>query len=740
MTTPTPSDICLETWQWPLNISQYDRQSELTSHEIQLIHSKYTGQLRESGWLKAAHQAMPRLIKPLLDALAALKMSNNARHEAVGFILTHMAQTGMSYWGISSEMWLEVFHRNYQHQWPTHKLDPQRQAIATLYMLEQFTAFHHLEHYAVTDLAVRVFGREYFEAALHLVTKSVRQQGYRYRNSKTNFRSVLAHTLLANHHPSPLRLPLSLPETLYEQIDSPHHREMLTILMSALPHLSTVPNALPATETPDTVSPEWARWCERWYDTSTLTEQARDSNYYSLLSVGRWLASDYPEITSPEQWTRELATQFVRLVEAMTIGRWSRSTTRPDILGKPLKSWSKISLLGAVRRFFLDCQDWDWIAVHLDPKRSLAAPQSIQSQVAPAPRPIDRTVWAKLIQAALNLTETDVPHNPIHLTTGYPLPMIQAVAITWLFCGLRANELRRLRIGCIRWQTNPAEGEQATSHCYLEVPAHKTGGPFLKVVDPLVGHMIFGWEQARPACPPMLDKKTGERVHFLFAYQNHSLGEAYLNDRLIPLLCHKAGVKAIDSNGPITSHRGRSTMASQLYDAEQPLSLLEIQAWLGHQSPETTRCYVQITATRQAQAYSNAQYFRRNIRLIDVLIDQDAIRSGATAKGEPWRYYDLGHGYCTYSFFDQCPHRMACAHCAFYRPKDTSVASLLEAKANLQRLMQEMPLKDEELAAVEDGLEALERLHKMLQDIPTPAGPTPRQISGFVPLDSIQDR
>jgi hypothetical protein len=34
----------------------------------------------------------------------------------------------------------------------------------------------------------------------------------------------------------------------------------------------------------------------------------------------------------------------------------------------------------------------------------------------------------------------------------------------------------------------------------------------------------------------------------------------------------------------------------------------------------------------------------------------------------------LGHGFCTYTFFEQCPHRMACARCDFYprkpRPRD----------------------------------------------------------------------
>ena len=98
------------------------------------------------------------------------------------------------------------------------------------------------------------------------------------------------------------------------------------------------------------------------------------------------------------------------------------------------------------------------------------------------------------------------------------------------------------------------------------------------------------------------------------------------------------------------------------------------------------------------------------------------------ATGQPWQYYDIGHGFCTYSFFEQCPHRMACARCDFYTPKDSSKAQLLEAKENLQRMLASVPLTDDEQAAVDDGQAALDRLLERLIDVPTPDGPTPREI------------
>ena len=86
-----------------------------------------------------------------------------------------------------------------------------------------------------------------------------------------------------------------------------------------------------------------------------------------------------------------------------------------------------------------------------------------------------------------------------------------------------------------------------------------------------------------------------------------------------------------------------------------------------------------------------------------MLIDRQAVITGKAAQ-EPWKFYDLGHGYCTYDFFDQCPHRMACAKCNFYLPKNSSQAQLVEGKANLLQLRQEIPLSDTELAAVDDGV------------------------------------
>ncbi len=186
--------------------------------------------------------------------------------------------------------------------------------------------------------------------------------------------------------------------------------------------------------------------------------------------------------------------------------------------------------------------------------------------------------------------------------------------MVWLFGGLRHNEILRLRLGCIRWQSpaqhnqngiesrvqsqinheignqsQPGTGKKPEDICFLEIPVNKTSTAFTKPIDPVVGQAIERWEKLRPAQPARLDPKTGELIQYLFSYRGKVVGYKYLNEKLIPLLCHKAGIAEKDQRGNLTSHRARSTIASQLYNAKEPMSLFELMEWLGHSSPSSTQ-------------------------------------------------------------------------------------------------------------------------------------------------------
>jgi integrase len=205
-------------------------------------------------------------------------------------------------------------------------------------------------------------------------------------------------------------------------------------------------------------------------------------------------------------------------------------------------------------------------------------------------------VWAKLLHAGLNIEAADLPGTSAG--SYYPMELIRALTLTWLFSGLRSDEISRLRVGCIRWQHDglPIAGDSREilaedAVCLLDIPVNKTGTAFTKPVDPIIGQAIQAWQARRPAQPPRLDRKTSEDVDLLFSIRAHPVGKTYINRTIIPALCARACVPTADVRGNITSHRARSTIASQLYNAKEPMTLFELQAWLGHRSPDATRHY-----------------------------------------------------------------------------------------------------------------------------------------------------
>ncbi|MFF0041076.1 hypothetical protein ACFYRG_33450 [Streptomyces mirabilis] len=76
------------------------------------------------------------------------------------------------------------------------------------------------------------------------------------------------------------------------------------------------------------------------------------------------------------------------------------------------------------------------------------------------------------------------------------------------------------------------------------------------------------------------------------------------------------------------------------------MTLFELQECLGHRTPEATTHYAKFTPSTLGQsAYNDAGCFAKNVRTTEVVVDRDAVASGAAASGEPWQYYGLGR--CT---------------------------------------------------------------------------------------------
>ncbi|MFD3589794.1 hypothetical protein [Streptomyces sp. NPDC058683] len=121
--------------------------------------------------------------------------------------------------------------------------------------------------------------------------------------------------------------------------------------------------------------------------------------------------------------------------------------------------------------------------------------------------------------------------------------------------------------------------------------------------------------------------------------------------------------------------------------------------------------------------------------------NRESILTGAAAGGEqPWKYYDLGEGCCSYDFFAKCPHRLACARCPFYVPKESTRGQLLKVKGGIEQMLEQLDLTDDEREALEGDRDAVTALAQRLADIPTPAGPTPTERgadAAFIPLTEL---
>ena len=769
MTAPrseTPDEVLESRWCSPLVEHHFDTTIEVRVEEATAIGELGVRNLRRlqshdphaPGW-----RVIGRLLRPLETVNAGLDSSATAHRrramaDVVAALLVCCAEKERTFWGWSTQEWIDLlgldqaeFRRN-TPAWVGDEVRPYLAAHA--YLLGSFTEFHRLGSFQRLTLSWRIFGRDRVNGEIDRLRKVLAEWGYRLgRDDDTIVPMVACQLFLLNRSPHLEDLTTELFERVRRdrllggaRLNTVHavQRAVAALGFCDPPHATTGRGTVRAAGGAQV----WQQWVDRWYATSTLTPRVRGNVRSRLLKVGRWLAAEHPGAADPVAWTRQMCAAWVAAVDRMNVGDYvERTTGIEERLGTPLQASTKDGHLSAIRRFFTDCQEWEWLPRRFDPGCALATPRSITALLGPNPRVIADDIWAKLLWAGLNLEQVDLPETQSgHF---YPFELVHAITLTWLFSGLRSDEVARLRVGCIRWQHDLAgDSDRVLARdavCLLDVPVHKTGTAFTKPVDPILGQTLDAWQAMRPSQPQCLDRRTGERVDALFAFRARRISSSYINNTVIPMLCHKAGVPTADIRGNITSHRARSTIASQLYNAKEPMTLFELQAWLGHRSPQSTQYYAKISPTTLTRAYTDAGYFSRNVRTIEVLIDRDAVTSGATAGDTPWQYYDLGHGYCTYTFFEQCPHRMACARCDFYAPKSSGKGQLLEAKDNLQRMLAAIPLSDDERAAVDDGQAALDNLLERLIDVPTPTGTTPREIgvpvtATLLPIVSVNQR
>ena len=211
--------------------------------------------------------------------------------------------------------------------------------------------------------------------------------------------------------------------------------------------------------------------------------------------------------------------------------------------------------------------------------------------IGPEPRVIADDIWAKLMWAGLNLTQRGSARA--RQQGGHRRAVVSARARPSDRAALAVlrsavDEILRLRVGAIRWQApdGPDAGEDGRV-CLLDVPVSKTThARSPSPSTPSSAMRSTRWQAARPAQPRFPDRKTGELVDMLLAYRGAPVGQQVHQPCPRPLVVPQGRRPPRGRAWRDHEPSGPGTIATQLYNAKDPMSLFELQAWLGHSSPQ----------------------------------------------------------------------------------------------------------------------------------------------------------
>ncbi len=705
----------------PIDVQCYDRTLALSSEERSAI----TRVVRHLGHHKQAKRLLVtprlhRLVAPLLDLAQTLQADQRDGYCRITPFFVEMHRRNISFWGWTEAEWIESIGLTREacqqrHGCASHV--PRMEFLAAAYLFGGFSHFSVFPSDGISfvRLANSLFGTPLMTMTIGQIQPLFTKWGYAFNNAyQSRLRQAVSLAFLANRSSRLEDLSTPLLKTLQSQSSVAGLRHAYSLLARALVELGILeadPYPVEPVKSPqgyDTVNiaPEWVDWCFRWRELAVHhTAEERNKYLLILLKVGRWLACTHPHITTPAQWTTDLAINWVITVTSLLrIGDYCSTSERVHFSGKkgnPLRPATQQQHIVAVRTFFFDLQDDPFhLPRTFDPGRALRTPKPLVRLLEPNPRDIDPLLWARIVHAAHHLREEDFADKCYS-----PLAMVRALALLWCYGALRVNEILRLRVGCIRWQREdviiPETGERLPKEStgFLTVPSDKGTPVFSKAINVVVGKAINEWEALRPQQPRLLDPKTNESVDFLFSYRGRQMAPSYINKILIPLLCDRAGIPASDEQGTITSHRARATIATLLLNAPEGMTIWEMMQWLGHHNVNSTQHYVRRKQQRVAVAYTKAE---RNSLLIEALVE-----TKADPHGNLKVYYVLGDdGLCSNPEWATCIYRLACRKCPFFIPKEQ--ARQLRSRDGIKRFLEVVELTEAEKRASEEDVQKIE--------------------------------
>lgn len=567
-------------------------------------------------------QLLHRLVDPVQEAITYCKYHDTNQkllYSCCALLLKemHVRQTAM--WAWDKATWVEIVGYNTQHfqdrhhaflaDWLNVTINLRPCIMNCAYLFGEIDI-----HLLVTDCdivgsAKRIFGKQQVWIAEGVLEEAFKEKTQWSYLNIAGLSSCLCLALLRNRNPQVEKLTLPVLEQVYANpvgfaglqpacVQLYHILRRLRIVTEAAFGFAPLELRVRKDGLPEPLGKLLDRWLAKYQGRKSAQPHMRSL----LAKMLRYVVATYPNRIMPSQWTANMARRIASAISKMRTNEWT--ITPPNQLpatgpGKEYAASTKAYLFSLIRSFLNDGQDYNFFTLTFEPDSAFRTPRNILNAVKPYPKALSDANWEKLEQAGMSLTQEDLlslreQADVSAHEASYPLTLVRAIALVWLFGGLRTDEIVRLPLGCIRPLPSPTEEEQDLwQHvCLLHVPVNKSCGEFDKPVEYYPAEAIQAWEAERPAGPQRVDETTGELVDFLFEWEGRGLIKTYLNRVLIPLLCRKAQLDMVDEKGPIRSHRARVTLATRYYKAG--LGLEELRLWLGHLSILNLRYYLDV--------------------------------------------------------------------------------------------------------------------------------------------------
>jgi len=395
------------------NVTGFDRSPVLTNAELARIAAVEAG---ESLHLRL-EDPLARLMNPLTACLRLTK-AQPCQFSLLRHLVCEMGAQQNAFWAWQENEWERVYRRCKEAKTASNTLQ-HVMALAALLCSVDLPRLRNQERRIIRRyaLTIKVFGREPVDRSVILIQGELKRLGYtgyfhpEVRNALCEIFLQRGDARVESFTAASLGI-LRAQECAYSLKQTTfmisHALVSLGLMARPLEPLQPLTNRT-SVET-DSLSPDWLAWCNRWHGSSTLRPSTKRSVRSRLLVVGRWLKVTHPEITSPEQWTRQLAAEHVAAASQFRTGEFVDDRRR-KYTDKLHTASSRCGHISSLRCFFTDLLLWELIPYRFDPKQAFRFPRSLALQRTPNPRIIAEDVWAKLLWAGLNLELTDLPRS-----------------------------------------------------------------------------------------------------------------------------------------------------------------------------------------------------------------------------------------------------------------------------------------------------------------------------------------